>query len=138
MESIGARIERLGAERLGCTGKLLAAKLGVTYETLRKWKSGDIAPNRTRQEQIARQLGVPISAFMLPGGDAQGDPPISKDEQRLLAAYRVVLAEDRDKALAALERRAREVEEIELRIRTERGVFAPAAAPSRKRRTRGA
>lgn len=63
-ETIGARIERIAREKGLPAGAKLADELGVTYETLRKWRQGITAPNRTRATHIARVLGVPKDQFM--------------------------------------------------------------------------
>lgn len=61
--------------------------------------------------------------------------PLKDDEARLLRAYRRVLKGDKVEALAGLERRAREIEELESRIVAER---APARDASGKRGPRAA
>lgn len=53
MDTIGKRIEAI-AERKGLPiGSELAARLGVKYESLRKWRQGLAGPSRRRQEVIA-------------------------------------------------------------------------------------
>lgn len=88
------------------------------------------APNRARQERIATHLKMPASQFMFGDPNHKAKEPISAAEVRLIKAFRSVLSEDKAKFLADIERRAREVEEIELRVRTERGLYQ-AAAPRR-------
>jgi transcriptional regulator with XRE-family HTH domain len=58
------RIERIAAAKGLLYGEKLAHALGVTYETLRKWREGLTAPNRTKQQKIAEYLGVPPAEFM--------------------------------------------------------------------------
>ena len=62
--TVGQRIEALAAEKGLPSGKALAALFGVSYETLRKWRSGDAAPNRSRQLVVAKVLGCKPEAFM--------------------------------------------------------------------------
>ena len=63
-ETPGTRIERIAAAKNLPSGEKLAHALGVTYETLRKWREGLTAPNRTKQQKIAEYLGVPPAEFM--------------------------------------------------------------------------
>ena len=63
-ETPGSRIERIAEEKGLPSGKALAKALGVTYETLRKWREGATAPNRTKQHRIAEYLGVAPAEFM--------------------------------------------------------------------------
>ncbi|MBI5259795.1 MAG: helix-turn-helix transcriptional regulator [Burkholderiales bacterium] len=63
-ETAGTRIRRLAREKGLGDGQDLAAKIGVSYETLRKWTEGESAPNRARQKVISELLGVPAEVFM--------------------------------------------------------------------------
>lgn len=63
-ETPGARIERIAAAKGLPSGEKLAHALGVTYETLRKWREGLTAPNRTKQQAIAAYLGVTPAELM--------------------------------------------------------------------------
>ena len=119
-ESIGARIERLAQEKQLPSGAKLAALFGVSYETLRKWRDGDTSPNRNRQQRIAEVLGVAPEVFMHGVAGGQAGEPLKPDEARLLRAYRQVLKADKAAVLKQLEGRAREIEELELRISAER------------------
>ena len=130
MDTVGDRIEDIGRRKLGKTGKSLAAALGVTYESLRKWKRGTSSPSAPRQAKIAVRLGVPVAAFMH-GAVAGGGEPLTPDEARLLAAYRALLKDDRADLLRRAVARARELEELSAKLLTER---APLLAPSRKPR----
>lgn len=127
-ETVGQRIERLAKEKGLPTGAVLAERCGVSYESFRKWKAGDAAPNRRRQEVIAQVLGVEPAAFMFGADGGTSGEPLQSDEARLLRAFRVVLTEDRADFLRQLERRAREVSELEMRLRADL-----AAGSSRKR-----
>lgn len=120
-ETVGQRIERLALEKQLPAGAKLAALFGVSYETLRKWRDGDTSPNRNRQLRIAEVLGVAPEVFMHGVAGSQAGEPLKPDEARLLRAYRQVLKADKAAALKQLEDRAREIEELELRISSERG-----------------
>ncbi len=62
--TVGERIEEIAAAKGLPAAAALAELLGVRYESLRKWRTGDAAPNRSRQKVIAKVLGVPEAAFM--------------------------------------------------------------------------
>lgn len=78
-ETPGQRIEALALERGLPSGGKLAELLGVSFETLRQWRVGQSAPNRSRQAHIAKVLGVPPEAFMHgvvgASGPAKENPP---------------------------------------------------------------
>ena len=66
-DTVGARILRIAESHPtlnALTRKDLATALKVSYETLRKWVSGDAAPSRKRAEALALQLGVRVETFM--------------------------------------------------------------------------
>jgi transcriptional regulator with XRE-family HTH domain len=92
-ETIGRRIERLAAER-GKTMAELREALGVSYETTRKWSTGDTAPNRNRTAQLAKLLGV--SEDVITYGEVREAPEPSPRlarndrELELLVLYRVL------------------------------------------------
>lgn len=119
-ETVGARIERIAHAKNLPGGAALAAMFGVSYETLRKWRDGSTSPNRTRQKRVAEVLGVAPAVFMHGAEGGQAGEPLLADEARLLRAYRRVLNADRGQALQQLENRAREIEELEFRIASER------------------
>lgn len=119
-ETAGARIERIAQDKQLPSGAKLAALFGVSYETLRKWRDGDTSPNRNRQLRISEVLGVAPEVFMHGAAGGQAGEPLKPDEARLLRAYRQVLKADKAAALKELEDRAREIEELELRISSER------------------
>jgi len=62
--TVGSRIEAIALQKGLPSGKRLADLLGVSYETLRKWREDQAAPNRSRQAVIAERLGVAPEAFM--------------------------------------------------------------------------
>lgn len=134
METVGNRIEALARAKGLPTGKALAKMLGVSYEALRKWKSGDIVPSRARQQVIADALGVSAATFMHGASGAVSGEPLAPEEARLLRAWRVLLREDRTAVLRQVEQRARELEELSIRLRMEMG--ARATSPYGKRTTR--
>ncbi len=119
-ETVGARIERIAHAKNLPGGAALAAMFGVTYETLRKWRDGTTSPNRARQNRIAEVMGVAPAVFMHGADGGQSGEPLLADEARLLRAYRRVLKADRAQVLQQLENRAREIEELEFRITSER------------------
>lgn len=119
-ETVGVRIEKLASAKGLPTGEKLAALFGVQYETLRKWKSGGTSPNRNRQVTISEVLGVAPEVYMHGAAGAAAGEPLHADEARLLRAYRRILTGDKAKALKDLELRAREIEELELRVMAER------------------
>lgn len=100
-ETVGSRIKALALQQALRAGRTplnatdLAAALGVTYESLRKWTAGKTAPNRARAETIATYLGCPVESFMLGVrfGDEDESPdaaPPPSDEHALLAAFRAL------------------------------------------------
>lgn len=132
-ETVGARIERIAQEKQLPSGAKLAKLFGVTYETLRKWREGGTGPNRNRQVRVSEVLGVAPAVFMHGAAGAQAGEPLKADEARLLRAYRQVLKADKAAALKQLEDRAREIEELELRISSERSGTTGAGSGKRLR-----
>ncbi len=130
-DTVGIRIEALAKQKGLPQGAALAAHFGVSYETLRKWREGESAPNRSRQQLIAEKLGVAPEAFMFgSGAGGDGAARLSEKERSLLQAFRRVLKVDRERALSALEARAAEVDEIVRQVTAERlGAATSAAAP---------
>ena len=120
--TVGLRIEEIARSKGLPTGAALAAKLGVSYETLRRWRADGLAPNRARQRIIADYLGVDAAVFMFGSDGSTAGEPLTKDEARLLRAYRKLLTKDRAELLAQAERRAHEIDEIEARVRAEQHV----------------
>ena len=133
---MGKLIESIAAEKGLPGGAQLAALLGVQYETLRKWRLGTAAPNRTRQQTIAKVLGVPPATFM--HGVAGGLPPkeaepwpferITPEQWAKLTARQQGAIEDA--AVQKLRDVARPDED-------EGPLFARAAGSSRKRQAAG-
>lgn len=56
-QTVGERLRDHVAAAKGWSLAQLASELGVSYETVRKWVTGDNAPNRNRTNQIAELLG---------------------------------------------------------------------------------
>lgn len=92
METVGQRIEKLAAQQGLAPGAALAKEFGVSYETLRKWRAGEIAPNRSRQERISAVLKVPPEQFMHGVMTAR---PLSDEEWKLVGLMRTLRPEDR-------------------------------------------
>jgi len=80
-ESIGKRIERLAAAK-GITMAEVREHLDVSYETTRKWATGDTAPRRAHTAKLAALLEVSQNAI------TYGDTALTPREQRLLMTYR--------------------------------------------------
>jgi SOS-response transcriptional repressor LexA len=57
-ETIGARVVARAKSHLGLNATEFAARLGVAYETIRKWIAGETAPNRSRMTELAQILEV--------------------------------------------------------------------------------
>lgn len=130
MDTIGNRIEAIGQRKLKKKGKALAAHLSISYETLRKWKAGTGSPSAPRQRVVSERLGEPIAAFMH-GTAETGGEPLTDQEARLLAAFRLILKEDRAELLSKTERRAREVEELTIRVMQEKAPLKPTSQKPR-------
>lgn len=100
-ETVGSRIKALALQQALRVGRAplnandLAAALGVSYESLRKWTAGKTAPNRARAERIATYLGCPVESFMLGVrfSDDDDQPEAAApatDEQALLTVFRAL------------------------------------------------
>lgn len=75
-ETIGKRIRTYAAEEFNWKGGELAHQIGVSYETLRKWTTGEIAPTRNRLGVICSVLKVTPEWVMHGTGPAKpGDTP---------------------------------------------------------------
>lgn len=68
-DTLGGRIQR-GRETLGLSTRELAAKLGVTSETLRGWERDQAEPRANRLIMLSGLLGV--SPAWLIGGYGEG------------------------------------------------------------------
>jgi transcriptional regulator with XRE-family HTH domain len=65
-ETIGDRLIRLAdahPDFAGLTRTALAERLGMSYETLRKWQANQSGPSRRRADEIAGMLGVPTETL---------------------------------------------------------------------------
>lgn len=84
MNTIGQRI-RAALTHLDKTPKWLAAEVGVSYETVRKWLSDEIAPKRGRVAAVAAALGLPEENLMFgtaPGAAAApAEPPTAAPQE---------------------------------------------------------
>lgn len=78
-ETVGQRIEAIALQKGLPQHARLAALIGVTYETLRKWREGASAPNRARQAVLVELLGVPAEVFMH-GIQAAGTPQVGGEK----------------------------------------------------------
>lgn len=137
--SVGERIEAiwkakraagLPALELVTDLKQLSAYLGVSYETLRKWKRNEASPSAPRQKKIAEKLQCTVADFMFEATPSVDDTSLSDEEMRLLRAFRSVLRADRAETVARLEKRAAELVAIRSEIATEEaggGELSPAA-----------
>lgn len=74
METIGSRI-RSALTRLDKSPKWLADEVGVSYETVRKWLAGEIAPKRGRVADVSRALGMSEENLMFGSDRSQSGPP---------------------------------------------------------------
>lgn len=70
METIGSRI-RNALSRLDRTPKWLAAEVGVSYETVRKWLADEIAPKRGRVAAVAQALDLSEESLMFGATERQ-------------------------------------------------------------------
>lgn len=62
--SIATKIKAL-RERAEWTQAGLAAQLGVSEKTIRRWEAGEDTPRPRIRQALARALGVPVSALGL-------------------------------------------------------------------------
>lgn len=72
-ESIGARVLRRAHDLYGWGPQELADAVGVSYETVRKWRSDETAPNRRRMAVLAELLQV--STYWLMTGKSNEEQP---------------------------------------------------------------
>lgn len=120
METIGQRIEAIASECGLPSNSALAQHLGITYETLRKWRSGSSAPNRSRLKKISELLGVDPARLMFGIEREAGAKPedeLSEEESRVLAAFRTLPTRERMDFLAQIEEKAAVVTELLIRLR---------------------
>lgn len=92
---------RIAARRaaLGKSQTVLAAELGVSFQQLQKYESGQNRVSASRLHRIAVALEAPVGAFFPDGPDEEAEPA------ELTAESRAVLA-DFDRIPAAPVRRA--------------------------------
>jgi transcriptional regulator with XRE-family HTH domain len=124
-ETVGARVQRLATARKlgGGTIRGIAAALGVSYETLRKWTRGLTAPHRETAERLGKLLRVSAEVVMYGGDlDQLGGHPDADD---IADAFKS-LPMDSD---AAIDRRARLHAVILGLIELHRGAVANDPAP---------
>lgn len=74
---------RAARDHVGLTREQLAQELQVTYETVRQWEEGEIAPRRQRFAAIAEVTGV-REAWL-----AGGDGPMMESGSATLSAAEV-------------------------------------------------
>ena len=86
--------ERIREARLskGLTLEAVGKAVGVGKSTVRKWETGMIRNmGRDKIAALSGVLGLPVTA-LLPGAgeapDARGEPALTEEERRLLAAWR--------------------------------------------------
>jgi len=80
----------------------LAERIGVKFQQIQKYESGQNRVSASRLYEIARELGVRINYFFdeLPGGHADegmvlGDTLADREAQALIQAYAAIPAEQR-------------------------------------------
>ena len=120
MDTVGQRIEAIAATKGLPSGAALAKQIGITYETLRKWRSGATAPNRNRLKKVLEVLGVePIQLLFAKPGTGVSNPLESHSDQedRLLLAFRTLPARERSEYLQQIEDKAEFVNELISRLR---------------------
>jgi transcriptional regulator with XRE-family HTH domain len=100
-DTVGVRIESIAAKNGLPGGVQLAKLLGVTYESLRKWREGESAPNRKRQQVVAKVLGVQPEEFMYGGADGA----VASDFNARFSLAALELAERFDAVPAGRKRR---------------------------------
>lgn len=91
-ETVGERIKRLAEQphrNIPERGKHLAARLGVSFETLRQWTVGTSAPNRNRADGVAKVLGCTVEHLM--HGTGPDGPPMPQ-----LSAQAIEIAQKYD------------------------------------------
>lgn len=80
-QTVGVRIEALARANGYASIKDFVNAVGVSYETFRKWKAGDAAPNRARQQKLSELLGCDASVFM------HGVDPVAAQHQAGLETW---------------------------------------------------
>lgn len=147
-ETIGARLERIAKDSKGWTLSQFAEQLDVSYETVRKWVTGETAPNRRRLERICELL--PVSPAMVLFGheesapkpantqatkpaDARARPApvyeITETDWGHLQEFKDMNSEDVEFIRAETHRRHLRHKKVREEILAEVGMKAPAVAP---------
>lgn len=103
-ETVGERLIRVAKTELGLNQTQLAQALGVSGETLRKWRTGEIAPNRARARMVAEQFGRSV-AWVMHGDEPHDNDPVLPlqvhlHEPELISGYRLLDEKDRADVLA--------------------------------------
>lgn len=120
METVGQRIEAIAAENGLPSNSALAKRLGITYETLRNWRSGTSAPNRNRLKKVSEVLGVDPSLLMFEltrETVAAPESNLTDLEKRVLAAFKTLPIRERVEFLERIEEKAAMVTELLSRLR---------------------
>ena len=76
MQTVGGRLKEEAKRLHGWSLQTFAEKVGVSYETARKWVTGETAPNRKRAEKCAELLNRTPEWVMF-GVDAEADDELS-------------------------------------------------------------
>lgn len=83
-------------EKRGLSLEHLAAEIGISDETLRRYETGERQVKVSDLEHIARALDVPAPQLL-----SSVDPELDKQERALLALFRAASPQDRERLLSA-------------------------------------
>jgi len=83
-------------EARGWTQEQLAQAVGTTQQTIQRWESGQTDPQVSRVTEISKALGITMTFLLGIDLDKKDEPPLSPDEQHLIALYRNMDREHRD------------------------------------------
>jgi transcriptional regulator with XRE-family HTH domain len=97
-QTVGERLLE-AAERKGWSADQFAKLVGVSYETVRKWRTGATAPNRNRAIKVAEVLGTSVNWVMY--GEGQQMTTTSSDDRAALPPPAAGSASHERHALAA-------------------------------------
>ena len=132
VETVGTRIEALAAKLdPPLANAALAEAVGVSYETLRKWRNGLIHPTANRQKHISKVLGVPPERYMHPANYLPGDVDVVS--RQILVALRAITPRQRLAILATIESMPPEAPTGAARPETETHAPSPSVEPARVR-----
>ena len=98
--SFGDRLRELRVAA-GFTQQRLAEAIRVEPKTISVFESGGFAPTLTTAGELAKALGVPLSALFEGVGVAVQVEPSGAEEAAVLASYRA-LSEERQQVVRAL------------------------------------